>query len=186
VEVIERCRWPASQLPMLSRTVVAVDPSGARGPEDVRSDAIGIVVGAMGQDGRAYVLGDRTLRAGPERWAREVLAASDLYGADCIVAERNYGGDMVRAVIQGIRPTANVKLVTASKGKHVRAEPVAALYDETQDRVRHAGRFTDLEDEMGGFTTSGYAGDRSPNRVDALVWLLTELLLEQPAVFFVA
>jgi predicted phage terminase large subunit-like protein len=171
LDAIERCRCAEADVPRLERVVIGVDPSGARGEDDKKSDEIGIVAGGRGVDRRGYVLGDYSLRAAPEAWARAAIAAYDKHDADAIVAEVNYGGDMVRAVIQGVARSMGrevpVRLVHASRGKHVRAEPVSALYEERQDRVRHAGRFVELEDQMMGFTTAGYVGDRSPDRADA-------------------
>ena len=164
--------------PDLQRVVVAVDPSGSTGSD--QGDAQGIVVAGIGVDGRAYVLADRTCRLSPERWGRRAVEAFDEFGADRIVAEKNFGGDMVRAILQAVRPTVPVTLVSASRGKVVRAEPVSALYE--QGRVRHVGQggdnaLAELEDEMRQATASGYLGAGSPNRLDALVWALTQLML---------
>ncbi|WP_246727697.1 terminase family protein [Chelativorans sp. Marseille-P2723] len=157
----------------LRRIVVAVDP-----PATSRrtSDACGIVVAGLAEDGTGWVLHDGTLSgAKPERWAASVTALFRRFEADTIVAEVNQGGEMVASVIATVDPTAPVKPVRASRGKWVRAEPVAALY--AQGRVRHAARFPELEDEMCDFGTDGLSGGRSPDRVDALVWALTELML---------
>lgn len=157
----------------LARIVVAVDP-----PATSRrtSDACGIVVAGVSGDGIALVLHDGTLRAAkPEAWARQAVALYHRFEADAIVAEVNQGGDMVASVLTTVDPSVAVKPVRASRGKWVRAEPVAALY--AQGRVRHAGRFPQLEDEMCDFGTDGLSGGRSPDRVDALVWAITELLL---------
>ena len=172
----------AAKAPDLARVVVAVDPSGSTGADE--GDAQGIVVAALGVDGLAYVLADRTCRLSPEGWGRRAVEAFDDYGADRIVAEKNFGGDMVRAIIQTVRKTAPVTLVSASRGKMVRAEPVSALYE--QGRVRHVipdpanNPLAELEHEMSRATTSGYLGESSPNRLDALVWALTELMLGEP------
>jgi phage terminase large subunit-like protein len=168
---------PASTLSRLGigRVVVAVDPSGASGEEDSRSDMIGLsVVGKAGD--QAYVLADLTLRAGPNEWARAAVKAFDEWGADSVVAEKNFGGAMVEAVLKTARAALPVKLITASRGKHVRAEPVAALYDAGQ--VHHVGRFPDLEDQLVNFSASGYVGERSPDRADAMVWGVSDLMLE--------
>jgi len=168
--------------PDLARVVVAVDPSGSTGADE--GDAQGIVVAGLGVDGAAYVLADRTCRLSPEGWGRRAVEAFDDFGADRIVAEKNFGGDMVRAIIQTVRKTAPVTLVSASRGKMIRAEPVSALYE--QGRVRHLipdpaeNALAELEHEMSRATTSGYLGDSSPNRLDALVWALTELMLGEP------
>ncbi|WP_407528429.1 phage terminase large subunit [Methylobacterium oryzisoli] len=159
----------------MQRIVVAVDPSGCSGPEDERSDEVGIVVAGKGNDGRGYVLDDRTARYSPDGWARAALAAYDDWEADRIVAERNFGGAMVASTIAAVRRTAPVTLVTASRGKTQRAEPVSALYE--QDKVVHVGAFPDLEEQMSNFSSAGYQGSRSPDRADALVWALTDLML---------
>lgn len=164
--------------PEFVRLLVAVDPSGSGDKDNADNDEIGVVVAGLGTDGYAYLLEDLTLKAGPETWGRTAVAAYDRRAASGIVAEKNFGGDMVRAVIQsaasayGIRPPP-IKLVTASRGKTVRAEPIAALYG--QNKVRHVGYFPKLEDELSGFSSTGYTGEKSPNRADALIWVLTEL-----------
>ena len=185
-ETIEHARCTPEDVPAtLKRSVVAVDPSGTKGDEDERSDNIGIVVVGLSMDSTAYVLADRTCNLAPEGWARVAVNAYREFRADCIVAEQNYGGDMVRAVLHTVDPNVPVHLVTASRGKVVRAEPVSALYGFERDsvwqkdQVRHAGEFRELEDQMLNFSTAGYMGDRSPDRADALVWALTELLVEQ-------
>ena len=171
-----------AKAPDLARVVVAVDPSGSTGADD--GDAQGIVVAGLGVDGLAYVLADRTCRLSPEGWGRRAVEAFDDFGADRIVAEKNFGGDMVRAIIQTVRKTAPVTLVSASRGKMIRAEPVSALYE--QGRVRHVipdpaeNALAELEHEMSRATTGGYLGEASPNRLDALVWALTELMLGEP------
>jgi predicted phage terminase large subunit-like protein len=180
LETIERDRVDtgSDRLPDMARVVVAIDPSGTSGDEAKRSDAVGIVVAGVGIDGRAYVLEDLTCNLPPAAWARRAIDAFHRHRADRIVAEGNFGGAMVEAVLQTADPLAPVSLVTASRGKSVRAEPVAALYE--QGRVSHVGVHPDLEDEMLNFTTSGYVGSRSPNRADALVWALTNLMVASP------
>lgn len=163
--------WRANQAPDMVRVVVAVDPSGAS-DADSDSDAIGIVVAGIGIDGNAYVLEDCTVKAGPGTWGRVAVSAFDRHQADTIVAEGNFGGAMVQQTIQ-VAGRVPVKLVTASRGKHVRAEPFSALYE--QGKVRHVGRFMELEDELTAFSTTGYTGGSSPNRADALIWALAEL-----------
>lgn len=164
----------------MRRIVVSVDPSGCSGPEDYRSDEIGIAVTGVDRDGTGHVLADLTCRQGPAGWAKVALDALDLWKADRIVAERNFGGAMVEQTIRSVRATAPVKLVTASRGKYARAEPIAALYE--QGKVMHHGRFPDLEDQMCQFSASGFQGARSPDRADAMVWGLTEVMLEdQPS-----
>lgn len=162
-----------TQLPDFVRIVVAVDPSGADDIEDTTSDMIGIVVVALGVDGVAYLLEDLTMRGGPGDWGKVATDAFDRYAANMIVGEVNYGGAMVRFVVQTAKPGVPFQEVTASRGKHVRAEPVSALY-ETR-KVVHAGRFPELEDELCSMTTAGYIGTTSPNRADALVWAITAL-----------
>lgn len=155
----------------LERIVVAVDPpvSGHK-----HSDACGIVVAGRAGEG-AVVLADLSFApAAPDAWARRAVAAFHEYGADCIVAEVNQGGDMVKAVIAQEDPNVPVRAVRASRGKWVRAEPVAALY--ANGRVGHRPGLTALEDEMCAFGADGLAEGHSPDRVDALVWALTELM----------
>jgi phage terminase large subunit-like protein len=178
-ETIEQCRLPLPEDANIRRVVVAVDASGASGEDDTGADEIGIVVCALGQDGHAYVLADRSVRDSPVVWGKVVANAAAEFEADCVVAEKNFGGEMVRFVIKTANPKLLVRMVVASRGKVVRAEPVSALYgDETTPcKVHHTDRFPTLEDQMCGFTTGGYIGEGSPDRVDALVWALTELML---------
>jgi len=151
------------------RVVVGVDPSGG-------GDEVGIVAVAEYADG-AIVLEDATCPAiSPMAWATEVAKCVERWDADCVVAEKNFGGDMVESTLRAGNVTARVKLVHASRGKQVRAEPVAALYD--QNRVRHRAQFSLMEAEMLSTTPAGYQGEESPNRMDALVWAVTELKLE--------
>jgi phage terminase large subunit-like protein len=171
-EVIEMYRHDGA-LPDFVRVAVGVDPSGSGDVESADNDAIGIVVAGLGVDGIAYVLEDCTVKAGPDTWGRVAAGAYDRHQADIVVGEVNYGGAMVNMVVQAARPRTPFKAVTASRGKHVRAEPFSALYE--QGKVRHAGRFVDLEDELCAFSTAGYLGSKSPNRADALIWALSEL-----------
>jgi predicted phage terminase large subunit-like protein len=181
-EMIDKCRvGDDALLPDMQRVVVGVDPSGAAGHEDERSDEIGIIAAGLGTDGRGYVLADYSGRFAPEAWAERVLFAWDKHKADLVVAEKNFGGAMVEAIIQSqanARGMLGVKidLTVASRGKIVRAEPVSALY--AADRVRHVGRFADLEEQMLCFSSAGYLGPRSPDRADAMVWALSSLLVE--------
>jgi phage terminase large subunit-like protein len=172
-EVIETWRVMDGAVPPFVRVVVAVDPSGSGDVDNADNDAIGIAVAGLGQDGNAYVLEDCTVKAGPATWGRIATTAYDRHAADVIVGEGNYGGAMVKATIQTARPRTPYKQVTATRGKHVRAEPISALYE--QGKVRHVGLFRELEDELCGFTTNGYLGEGSPNRADALIWALAEL-----------
>ncbi|WP_339098347.1 terminase family protein (plasmid) [Deinococcus sp. VB142] len=158
-------------LPTLTRIVVGVDPSASSTDE---SDETGIIVAAKGADGHAYVLADATLKAGPTEWAQAVKGAYDTWKADRVVAERNNGGEMVEAVLRTVDPNLPVTTVWASRGKATRAEPVAALYE--QEKVHHLGNLSDLEGQAAGWVPGS---GNSPDRVDALVWALTELMLEQ-------
>ncbi len=154
------------------RVVIGVDPSGSDGET---GDSQGIVAAGICAKGHGHVLEDGSLRGSPDEWAKRAVDLFDRHKADRIVAERNFGGEMVRKVIQTVRSNVPVTLVTASRGKSVRAEPVAALYE--QGRVSHETPMPDLESEMTQMTTDGYVGQASPDRVDALVWALTELML---------
>ena len=179
LESIER--WRQSEVPDLQRIVIGVDPSGAANENNEGNDAIGIIVAGLGVDGNAYVLEDLTLKAGPEKWGGVAVSGYDRHDADMIVGETNFGGDMVRFVIQAAgahanrkgKPKPSFKKITASRGKVVRAEPVSVLTE--QGKIRFAGRFTELEDELCGFTTTGYTGSGSPNRADAFVWAMSDL-----------
>ena len=164
-------------LSKLTRVVVAIDPSGCAGENDKRSDEVGIVVAGVGHDGIARILEDATGRYSPNDWANRALALYDRWKADRIVAETNYGGAMVESTIHTVRSTAPVKLVTASRGKVQRAEPVAAIY--SQGKVRHVGHFADLERQYCHFSTAGYMGARSPDHADAAIWALTELMIDR-------
>lgn len=155
----------------LVRIVVAIDPAVTSGE---RSDETGIVVAGIGSDGKGYVLADLSCRKSPDGWARAAVKAYHLWGADRVVAETNNGGDLVKAVIKTIDPTVSYKKVHASRGKRARAEPVAALYE--QGRVYHVGAFDALEDQMCSFVPDS---DFSPDRMDALVWAFTELILNR-------
>ena len=170
---LERAR--IDRVPQLGRIVVAVDPPVTG---HGTSDACGIVVaGTLASDPtRGVVLEDATVeRASPATWAEVTVAAFHRHGADRIVAEVNQGGDLVEAVIRQIDPSVPIRSVRATRGKVVRAEPVAALYE--QGRVFHAPGLPWLEEQMGRMTSQGYQGGGSPDRVDALVWALSELLL---------
>ena len=173
--LLERCRVVAA--PPLRRVVVAVDPPAS---SSAGADACGIVVAGLSEEGHAYVLADLT-RAGlrPLDWARRVVAAYHAHEADRIVVEVNQGGDMVEAVIAQVDRSVPVRAVRAYRGKYLRAEPVAALYE--QGRVAHVGAFPALEDEMSDFGADGLSGGASPDRVDALVWALTDLIVEPGA-----
>jgi phage terminase large subunit-like protein len=157
----------------LRRIVVAVDPPASAGRA---SAACGIVAAGLDGEGHGVVLADATVEtARPTDWAAAAIRLYHRLDADCIVAEINQGGDMVTAVLKTVDAAVPVRAVRANRGKWLRAEPVAALYQ--QGRVRHAERFPALEDEMCDFGPDGMSGGRSPDRVDALVWALTELML---------
>jgi predicted phage terminase large subunit-like protein len=162
-------------LPVLSRVVVAIDPA-VSASED--ADETGIIVAGRDADGHGYVLADASGRYAPAEWARIAITAYGAHQADRVVAEINNGGEMVEATLRMIDPNVPFSAVRATRGKVARAEPVAALYE--QGRIHHIGAFPQLEDQMCSFTTdfdrkaTGY----SPDRVDALVWAFTELLVE--------
>lgn len=161
--------------PVLARIVVGVDPAATSGEA---SNETGIVVVGIAKDNQAYVLEDWSIRGTPDEWARKAVAAYRKHSADALIAESNQGGEMVAAVIRSVADIP-VKLVHATRGKYVRAEPISALYE--QGRVHHVGTLPTLEDQMISFTPER-AADRadgySPDRVDALVWAATELFPE--------
>lgn len=161
------------EAPQMARVVVAVDPSGTDGKDE--GDDVGIVVAGRGIDGRGYVLADRTCKLSPDGWARMAVTAYHQFQADRIVAERNFGGAMVEAVIRASDRSVPYKEVTASRGKVARAEPISGLFE--QGRVSMVGGHPELEDEMVLMTSAGFVGEGSPNRTDALVWALTEVML---------
>lgn len=163
------------KLPDMQRVVVAIDPAG-KSQETAVSEGTaetGIIAVGLGTDGRGYVLDDQTCSLSPNGWARRALSLYDTYDADAIVVETNQGGDMVKATIQSARPGVSVVEVTASRGKVTRAEPIAALYE--QGRISHVGTHAALEDQMVLFTPLGIAGETTGDRVDALVWGLSQL-----------
>lgn len=175
-DLIERCRAKAP--PALKRIVIGVDPPASKG-----GDACGIIAVGKGADGKAYVLSDHSVKGrSPEGWARAVAAAALAWGADRVVAEANQGGDMVVSTLRAADVAMPVKKVSASRGKVARAEPVAALYEA--GKAFHAGAFPELEDELCGLISGGaYEGPgRSPDRADALVWAMSELMLGRQAV----
>lgn len=172
VETIEQCRL-AGDIPDMQRIIIAVDPSGASGEEDKRSDEIGIVVCGLGTDGKGYVIEDLSGRYGPAQWGKIVTDAFERHDADRVIAETNFGGAMVGEVIRSARPGTPFTAVTASRGKVARAEPIAALFD--QGKVVMAGSFPELEDQLYAMTTAGYVGDKSPDRADAMVWGLASI-----------
>lgn len=159
-------------LPEMSRVLVSIDPAVTSGED---SDETGIIVAGKGVDGRGYVLADRTCRLSPDGWANRAVIAYDEFEADRIVAEINNGGDLVENTLRTVDHNIPYTAVRASRGKRVRAEPVAALYE--QGRVDHVPGLNDLEDQMVAFTPEGT--DESPDHVDAMVWALTELMVEK-------
>jgi predicted phage terminase large subunit-like protein len=165
---IDSARIEQADVPTFSRVVVGVDPAVTNNED---SDNTGIVVAGMTADGQYYVLDDVTLKASPQEWATEAVRVYEKYKADRIVAEVNNGGDLVIHLLQQVKPSVSTKKVTATRGKQVRAEPIAALYE--QGRVHHVGYFTELEDEMCEYEPG--VSKSSPDRMDALVWALTEL-----------
>ena len=166
---IEQCRVDAA--PALMRIVVAVDPPVSAGK---RADACGIVAAGIAEAGAIYVLEDATVAGlSPTAWAAKAISVWRRFSADALVVEVNQGGDMVKTVIAEADPTVPVTSVRAHRGKWLRAEPVAALYE--QGKVRHAGVFAALEDEMCDFGVEGLSSGRSPDRLDALVWAVTAL-----------
>jgi phage terminase large subunit-like protein len=171
--MLDRCRVTAAPETQ-TRVVVAVDPSGGSGEGNAEC---GIVVCSRGWDGHGYVLADASGKYTPEGWARRALNLYHQYGASLIVAEKNFGGDMVESTIRMVG-SARVKMVTASRGKAVRAEPVVAAYEQTPQRAHHVGVFPDLEDQLCQWSPNG--GGPSPDRLDALVWALTELIVDTP------
>ena len=155
-------------VPHLRRIVVAIDPAATANAD---SDETGIIVAGVDEDGHGYVLEDRSMRGSPAEWASAAITAHHVHKADRIVAEANQGGDMISHTLRTGDASVPVKLVHASRGKRTRAEPVAALYE--QGRVHHAGTFPELEDQLCTWTPDG----ASPDRLDALVWAVSELML---------
>lgn len=173
IEVMDACR--VAEAPPLRRIVVAIDPSGSDG---ITGDKQGIVAAGTGIDKKHYVIGDYSCRLSPAGWAKRAVDTYHKLKADIIIAEANYGGAMVEAAIRAVDPRVKFKMVVATRGKHVRAEPISALYEDINGngpQVHHVGRFPELEDQMAAFNTEGYTGGGSPDRADALVWAITEL-----------
>ena len=169
-------------LPVFDRIVVAIDPptTSHAGSDECGIVVVGVIMRGEVHDWRAVVIADATVSAArPTVWAEAAIAAYHRYGADRLVAEVNQGGDMVEAVVRQVDPLVSYRSVHASKGKVARAEPIAALYE--QGRVGHVRGLSELEDQMTLMAMDGYAGKGSPDRVDALVWALHDLMLE-PAV----
>jgi phage terminase large subunit-like protein len=159
----------AAKVPEMKRTVVAVDPSG----KSTDGSQQGIVVCGQGFNGLFYVIADYSCSESPQGWAMRAARAFYRHGCDMMVAERNFGGDMVKTILQGQGYNMPIRMVTASKGKHVRAEPIAALFE--QFRVRICGYHRELEEQLTQTTHEGYKGSGSPDRMDAMVYALSEL-----------
>jgi phage terminase large subunit-like protein len=157
-----------SSFPQLVRVVVAIDPQATEGAKDAET---GIVVGGVDAYGQGYVLDDLSLDGSPYAWASQAMAAYHKYQADCVVGERNNGGDMVRFTLETVDKRVPVSLVWASRGKQVRAQPIATKY--AQGHIHHVGMHTKLEDQMCTWVPG--KSTYSPNRIDALVWTFTEL-----------
>lgn len=176
-EILDKGRLLDGKVPDMRTVLIGVDPSGCSGPQDTRSDEVGISVCGIGEDGTGYVLADLSGRYAPDQWKEIVAKTFDRYAADAVVAETNFGGAMVREVIRtavrdGGMPIP-VREVHASRGKAVRAEPISALF--AQGKVRLVGRFNELENQLLDYTVSGFNGLRSPDRADAMIWALTAL-----------
>lgn len=162
--------YRVAKAPDFKRIVVALDPAVTNTEE---SDEHGIVVAGIADDQTGYLIEDASMSGAPIDWARKVSELVHKYAADGAVVEVNQGGDMVAHTLRTVSPNMNIIEVRATRGKHVRAEPVAALYE--QGRIRHVGQYPELENQMTQFTNEGYQGDNSPDRADALVWAMTEL-----------
>ena len=175
-EMIEKSR--IEKTPVMIRVVVAIDPA-VTNSED--SDETGIVTAGMDGQGHYYILADDSLRASPDTWAKEAVVAYKKWKADRIVAETNNGGDMIIMLLRQVDNNVPTKKVTATRGKKLRAEPVSALYE--QGRVHHVGYFATLEEQMVSWTSES---TESPDRLDALVWALTELSEGSSVVSFFA
>lgn len=184
-EEIEKARCTEEDLPEMRSTIVIIDPSGTMDKSkeadiDTKptNDEVGIVVASLGVDGRVYLRQDISRVDGPTQWGKAAVAAYHAFKADRITAEVNFGGGMVEYVIKSIDPNVPVKCIRAApgQGKHIRAEPVSTLYKN--DKIRHVGKFGDLEDQLCAFTTLGYGGPKSPDRADAWIWGVTDLLLQ--------
>lgn len=180
-----------ARIPAFKRIVVAVDPmvtdvavkEAAKGLDKtdnrkVGGSECGIVVAALGVDRHAYVLADESLSASPLTWAKKAVECYDKWQCDRLVAEKNNGGALVETTIRGIAPTISYRAVDAARGKITRAEPIASFYE--QGKVHHVGLFKELEDQMTSYT--GDPKEKSPDRMDALVWALYDLMIGKSAV----
>jgi phage terminase large subunit-like protein len=173
--IIDALRVNLADIPPLVRVVVAIDPNASSNDD---SNECGIICAGLGQNGHAYVLDDVSAVMAPSEWASEAVSLYHARQADKIVAEINNGGEMVENTIRMINPNVSYRSVWASRGKVTRAEPISALYE--QGRVHHVGAFARLEDQMCAFTVDFNRNEMgySPDRLDALVWALTELMVE--------
>jgi phage terminase large subunit-like protein len=159
----------------MARIVIGLDPPASTG-----GDSCGIVVCGMDREGVAHVLADLTAAGlSPEAWARRVADAAALYGASRVVAEKNQGGDMIASVLRAVDADLPVRLVPATRSKAARAEPIALRFET--GRAKLAGVFAELEDQLCALTWAGFQGAGSPDRVDAMVWAMTELFEKAPA-----
>ena len=165
---INDTRVPALPEGQIKRIVVAVDPSVNTGEDGAET---GIVVAATHENGHCYILDDRSIRASPDQWARRVVAVYNEWEADAVIVESNQGGELNRSVLHTVDRNLPIKFVHAGQGKRLRAEPIAALYE--QGRVHHVGQLPTLEDQL----VSWVPGDVSPDRLDALCWAVTSLML---------
>jgi phage terminase large subunit-like protein len=168
LDVIDKTR--VVKHPPLKRVVIAIDPQASAEAENAET---GIVAAGLGDDGHGYILDDLSLSDTPDRWGKQAVAGYYKYCADRIIGEANNGGDMVESTVRTVDKHVAFSKVHASRGKHTRAEPVSALYE--QGRVHHVGSFSELEDQM---RTWVQGDSNSPDRMDALVWAITELMME--------
>jgi len=173
-DLIEKNRVDEDDLVELKRVVVAIDPAVTA---NEKSDETGIVVAGLGVDNIAYVLADKTCKVSPKKWAEISINAYYNYESDRIIGEANNGGDLIEELIYGVDNKVSYKSVHASRGKITRAEPISALYE--RGLVKHVGNFAKLEDELCTYVPT--TSTKSPNRLDAVVWALTELMLNKNA-----
>jgi predicted phage terminase large subunit-like protein len=167
-----------NETPVMVRIVVGVDPAVTSGES---SDMTGIVVAGITPDGHYYILEDASMKGTPDAWARKVVDCYHRWQADRVIGETNNGGDMIELLLRQVDPSISYRKVTATRGKLLRAEPVAALYE--QQRVHHAGTFPEMEDQMCNWTPDS---NESPDRMDAMVWAMAELMGSQTALMGLA
>jgi phage terminase large subunit-like protein len=166
------------EVPEMGRIVVSIDPAIS---SEEKSNEHGIIVVGIGSDGRGYVLDDVSLKGTPSQWANRAVSIFHKWDADSVVIEVNQGGDMCRNTLTSVQPGLPIVEVRATRGKHVRAEPISSLY--SLGRISHVGTFPELEDQCCQMVAGGFAGEGSPDRVDALVWGFTHLfpqLVQRP------